>query len=74
MSEQSPRIIELERCLATSRFASTRAFRNLNYFEKISDQLDQISKLAHITLASALGLEIRLPELQWRQNFPQFAQ
>ncbi|MBD0385401.1 MAG: glutathione S-transferase [Nostoc sp. C3-bin3] len=64
-SEQSSRIIELERA---------RAFRILNYFEKISDQLDQTPKLAHITLASALGMEIRLPELQWRQNFPQLAQ
>lgn len=59
--EQSPGIIELER---------SRALRVLNYFEKISDQLDQTPKLAHITLASALGLETRLPELQWRQNYP----
>ncbi|MCC5632096.1 glutathione S-transferase family protein [Nostoc sphaeroides] len=45
-SEQSPGIIELER---------SRALRILDYFEKISDQLDQTPKLAHITLASALG-------------------
>ncbi len=64
-SEQSPGIIELEQ---------SRALRILDYFEKISEQLDQTPKLAHITLASALGLEIRLPELQWRHNFPQLAQ
>ncbi|BAY34453.1 glutathione S-transferase [Nostoc carneum NIES-2107] len=62
--EQSPKVIELER---------SRALRILGYFEKISDKLDQTPKLAHITLASALGLEIRLPELQWRQNYPQLA-
>ncbi|BAY77585.1 glutathione S-transferase [Nostoc linckia NIES-25] len=64
-SEQSPKIIELER---------SRALRILDYFEKISEKLDQTPKLAQITLASALGLEIRLPELQWRQNYPQLAQ
>lgn len=64
-NEQSPSIIELER---------SRALRILDYFEKISDRLDQTPKLAHITLASALGLEIRLPELQWRPNYPQLAQ
>ncbi|MCG6134657.1 MAG: glutathione S-transferase N-terminal domain-containing protein [Nostoc sp. LLA-1] len=64
-SEQSPSIIELER---------SRALRILDYFEKISDRLDQTPKLAHITLASALGLEIRLPELQWRPNYPKLAQ
>jgi glutathione S-transferase len=63
-NEQSPGIIELERA---------RALRVLDYFEKISDKLDQTPKLAHISLASALGLEIRLPELQWRQNYPQLA-
>ncbi|QMS92483.1 glutathione S-transferase N-terminal domain-containing protein [Nostoc edaphicum CCNP1411] len=73
-SEQSPGIIELERCLTTSRFASTRALRILDYFEKISDKFDQTPKLAHITLASALGLEIRLPELQWRLSYPKLAQ
>ncbi len=62
--EQSPGIIELEQ---------TRALRVLDYLEKISDRLDQTPKLAHITLASALGLEIRLPELQWRQKYPQLA-
>lgn len=64
-SEQSPSIIELER---------TRALRILDYFEKISEQLDHTPKLAQITLASALGLEIRLPELQWRPNYPKLAQ
>ncbi|MBD0300931.1 MAG: glutathione S-transferase [Tolypothrix sp. T3-bin4] len=64
-SEQSSRIIELERW---------RALRILDYFEKISDKFDQTPKLAHITLASALGLESRLPELQWRHNFPQLTQ
>ncbi|OUL36170.1 glutathione S-transferase family protein [Nostoc sp. 106C] len=63
-NEQSPGIIELERA---------RALRVLDYFEKISDKLDQTPKLAHISLASALGLEICLPELQWRQNYPQLA-
>lgn len=63
-NEQSPGIIELEQ---------SRALRILDYFEKISDKLDQTPKLAHITLASALGLEIRLPELQWRQNYPKLA-
>ncbi|WP_256973128.1 glutathione S-transferase N-terminal domain-containing protein [Nostoc sp. T09] len=63
-NEQSPGIIELEQ---------SRALRVLDYFEKISDKLDQTPKLAHITLASALGLEIRLPELQWRQNYPKLA-
>ncbi|BAY18045.1 glutathione S-transferase [Anabaenopsis circularis NIES-21] len=64
-TEQSPKIIELER---------SRAFRILEYLEKISDQLDQTPKLAHVTLASALGLEIRLSEWQWRQNYPKLAQ
>lgn len=64
LNEQSPGIIELEQ---------SRALRVLNYFEKISDKLDQTPKLAHITLASALGLEIRFPELQWRQNYPKLA-
>ncbi|AFY31050.1 glutathione S-transferase family protein [Calothrix sp. PCC 7507] len=64
-SEQSPGIIELER---------SRALRILDYFEKIADKLDQTPKLAHITLASALGLEIRLPELQWRPSYPKLAQ
>ncbi|MBU7586432.1 MAG: glutathione S-transferase N-terminal domain-containing protein [Nostoc sp. TH1S01] len=64
-TEQSPTIIELEK---------SRALRILDYFEKIADQLDQTPKLAHITLASALGLEIRLPEFQWRQNYPKLAQ
>jgi hypothetical protein len=62
--EQSPGIIELER---------SRASRVLDYFEKISDKLDQSPKLAHITLGSALGLEIRLPELQWRQKYSKVA-
>jgi len=65
LNEQSPGVIELE---------STRALRILDYFEKISEKLDQIPKLAHITLASALGLEIRLPQLQWRQNYPKLTQ
>ncbi|MEH1969537.1 glutathione S-transferase family protein [Nostoc sp.] len=64
-SEQSSRIIELERL---------RALRILDYFEKISDKFDQTPKLAHITLASALGLESRLPELQWRLSYPKLAQ
>ncbi|RCJ38538.1 glutathione S-transferase [Nostoc punctiforme NIES-2108] len=64
LSEQSPGVIEFER---------ERALRILDYFEKISDQLDQTPKLAHITLASALGLEIRLPDLQWRQKYPKLA-
>ncbi|BAZ50635.1 glutathione S-transferase [Nostoc sp. NIES-4103] len=64
-SERSLKIIELER---------SRAWRILDYFEKISDKLDQTPKLAHITLASALALEVRLPEFQWRQNYPQVAQ
>ncbi len=65
LTEQSPGVIELER---------SRALRILDYFEKIAEKLDQTPKLAHITLASALGLEIRLPELQWRQNYPKLAQ
>lgn len=65
LTEQSPGVIELE---------LTRASRILNYFEKISEKLDQTPKLAHITIASALGLEIRLPQLQWRQNYPKLAQ
>ncbi|BCL34229.1 glutathione S-transferase family protein [Nostoc sp. MS1] len=64
-NEQSPNVIELER---------SRALKILDYFEKIADKLDQTPKLAHITLASALGLEIRLPELQWRTNYPKVAQ
>ncbi|ODG98221.1 glutathione S-transferase [Nostoc sp. KVJ20] len=64
-SEQSPGIIELER---------SRALRILDYFEKISDKFDQTPKLAHITLVSALGLESRLPELQWRLSYPKLAQ
>ncbi len=64
-SEQSPRVIKLE---------LSRALRILDYFEKISDKLDQTPKLAHITLASALGLESRLPELQWRQKYPKLTQ
>ncbi|MEH2435000.1 MAG: glutathione S-transferase family protein [Nostoc sp.] len=64
LSEQSLGVIEFER---------SRALRILDYFEKISDKLDQTSKLAHITLASALGLEIRLPDLQWRQKYPKLA-
>jgi glutathione S-transferase len=64
-SEQSSGIIELERL---------RALRILDYFEKISDKFDQTPKLAHITLASALGLESRLPELQWRLSYPKLAQ
>lgn len=64
LSEQSSGVIELER---------SRALRILDYFEKISDKLDQTPKLAHITLASALGLEIRLPDLQWRQKYPKLA-
>ncbi|MEH2090578.1 glutathione S-transferase family protein [Nostoc sp.] len=63
-SEQSPGVIEFER---------ERALRILDYFEKISDKLDQTPKLAHITLASALGLKIRLPDLQWRQKYPKLA-
>ncbi|QLE39658.1 glutathione S-transferase family protein [Nostoc sp. C052] len=63
-SEQSPGVIEFER---------ERALRILDYFEKISDKLDQTPKLAHITLASALGLEIRFPDLQWRQKYPKLA-
>ncbi|MEH2097838.1 glutathione S-transferase family protein [Nostoc sp.] len=62
--EQSPGVIEFER---------SRALRILDYFEKISDKLDQTPKLAHITLVSALGLEIRLPDLQWRQKYPKLA-
>ncbi|MDZ8025781.1 MAG: glutathione S-transferase family protein [Nostoc sp. SerVER01] len=65
LTEQSPGVIELE---------LTRALRILNYFEKISEKLDQTPKLAHITMASALGLESRLPQLQWRQNYPKLAQ
>ncbi|MEH2061677.1 MAG: glutathione S-transferase family protein [Nostoc sp.] len=64
LNEQSPGVIEFER---------ERALRILDYFEKISDKLDQTPKLAHITLASALGLEIRLPDLQWRQKYPKLA-
>jgi glutathione S-transferase len=64
LNEQSSGVIEFERW---------RALRILDYFEKISDKLDQTPKLAHITLASALGLEIRLPNLQWRQKYPQLA-
>jgi len=64
LNEQSPGIIELER---------TRAVRTLDYFEKIADKFDQTPKLAHITLASALGQEMRLPEWHWRQDFPQLA-
>ncbi|MEH2093967.1 glutathione S-transferase family protein [Nostoc sp.] len=64
-SEQSSGIIELERL---------RALRILDYFEKISDKFDQTPKLAHITLVSALGLESRLPELQWRLSYPKLAQ
>ncbi|MCC5639353.1 glutathione S-transferase N-terminal domain-containing protein [Nostoc sp. CHAB 5844] len=64
-TEQSPTIIELE---------ESRALRILNYLEKIADKLDQTPKLAHITLASGLGLEIRLPELEWRQSYPKLAQ
>lgn len=63
-SEQSFGVIEFEQ---------KRALRILDYFEKISDNLDQTPKLAHITLASALGLEIRLPDLQWRQKYPKLA-
>ena len=63
-SEQSPGTIELE---------SFRASRILDYLEKIADKLDQTPKLAHITLASALGLEIRLAEWQWRPNYPKVA-
>ncbi|PHJ66494.1 glutathione S-transferase [Nostoc linckia z18] len=65
LTEQSPGVIELER---------SRALRILNYFEKISEKLDQTPKLAHITIASALGLESRLPQLQWRQNYSKLAQ
>lgn len=61
LSEQSPGIIELEH---------SRALRCLDYFNKILDKLDQSPKLAHLTLGSALGLESRLPELQWRQKYP----
>ncbi|MEH2013337.1 glutathione S-transferase family protein [Nostoc sp.] len=64
LREQSPGVIEFERA---------RALRILDYFEKISDKLDQTPKLAHITLASALGLEIRLLDLQWRQKYPKLA-
>ncbi|MEH2463888.1 glutathione S-transferase family protein [Nostoc sp.] len=64
LREQSPGVIEFERM---------RALRILDYFEKISDKLDQTPKLAHITLASALGLEIRLLDLQWRQKYPKLA-
>ncbi|MEH2363790.1 glutathione S-transferase family protein [Nostoc sp.] len=64
LSEQSFGVIEFER---------SRALRILDYFEKISDKLDQTPKLAHITLASALGLEIRLSDLQWRQKYPKLA-
>ncbi|MCC5642975.1 glutathione S-transferase [Nostoc sp. CHAB 5824] len=64
-SEQSSGIIELERL---------RALRILDYFEKISDKFDQTPKLAHITLASGLGLESRLPELQWRLSYPKLVQ
>ncbi|MHC5821256.1 MAG: glutathione S-transferase family protein [Nostoc sp.] len=64
LSEQSFGVIEFEH---------ERALRILDYFEKISDKLDQTPKLAHITLASALGLEIRLPDLQWRQKYPKLA-
>ncbi|MEH2111616.1 glutathione S-transferase family protein [Nostoc sp.] len=63
-SEQSSGVIEFER---------ERALRILDYFEKISDKFDQTPKLAHITLASALGLEIRLPNLQWRQKYLKLA-
>ncbi len=65
LNEQSPGVIELE---------LTRALRILDYFEKISAKLDQTPQLAHITIASALGLEIRLPQLQWRQNYPKLTQ
>jgi glutathione S-transferase len=64
-SEQSSGVIKLER---------TRALRILDYFEKISDKFDQTPKLAHIIIASALGLESRLPELQWRLSYPKLAQ
>ncbi|MEH2150471.1 glutathione S-transferase family protein [Nostoc sp.] len=64
LGEQSPGAIEFEH---------ERALRILDYFEKISDKLDQTPKLAHISLASALGLEIRLPDLQWRQKYPKLA-
>ncbi|MEH2385390.1 MAG: glutathione S-transferase family protein [Nostoc sp.] len=64
-TEQSSGIIELER---------SRALKILDYFEKISEKFDQTPKLAHITLASALGLESRLPELQWRLSYPKLAQ
>jgi hypothetical protein len=65
LNEQSSGVIELERW---------RALRILDYFEKISDKFDQTPKLCQITLASALGLEIRLPQLQWRQKYPKLAQ
>ncbi|MEH2207019.1 MAG: glutathione S-transferase family protein [Nostoc sp.] len=64
LNEQSSGTIEFER---------ERALRILDYFEKISDKLDQTPKLAHITFASALGLEIRLPDLQSRQKYPKLA-
>ncbi|WP_138500507.1 glutathione S-transferase family protein [Nostoc sp. PA-18-2419] len=64
-SEQSSGVIKLER---------SRALRILDYFEKISDKFDQTPMLAHITIASALGLESRLPELQWRLSYPKLAQ
>ncbi|GAA6616140.1 glutathione S-transferase family protein [Scytonema sp. NUACC26] len=64
LNEQSPGIIELEH---------SRALRCLDYFNKILDKLDQSPKLAHLTLSSALGLENRFPELQWRQKYPKLA-
>jgi glutathione S-transferase len=59
-SEQSPPVIELERL---------RALRCLTHFEKLSDKLDQRSKLGHIMLGCTLGImEARLRKFQWRQK------
>lgn len=60
LGEQSPPVIELERL---------RALRCLEHFEKLSDRLDQRSKLGHIMLGCTLGImEARLREFQWRQK------
>ena len=58
--EQSQTVIEVERL---------RALRCLEHFEKLSDRLDQRSKLGHIMLGCTLGImEARIRELHWRQK------
>jgi glutathione S-transferase len=60
VTEQSSPVIELERL---------RALRCLEHFEKLSDRLNQQSKLSHIMLGCTLGImEARHREFQWRQK------